>query len=102
MLSFDVEEHILAAMAVRILKGERPEYIPIEEGASAYMFRLARYERWGLKESNLPPGSIVLNRQPLFFGRSHKWYILGGILFISGGDAADSRPAVAASETKKS
>ncbi len=81
LLSFDVEGRAAAAMAVRVLKGERPENIPIVESPNAYMFDWLAMQRWGLKESDLPPGSIVLNRQPTLW-ESYKWYILGGILLL--------------------
>ena len=81
LLSFDVEGHAAAAMAVRILNGEKPVNIPIVESASVYMFDWRALRRWGLEESDLPPGSIVLNRQPTLW-ESYKWYILGGILLM--------------------
>ena len=81
LLSFDVEGHAAAAMAVRILNGEKPVNIPIVESASVYMFDWRALQRWGLEESDLPPGSIVLNRQPTLW-ESYKWYILGGILLM--------------------
>ena len=42
-------------MAVRILKGERPQDIPVVKGADVYMFDWRGLKRWGLKESALPP-----------------------------------------------
>jgi hypothetical protein len=45
------------------------------------MFDWRALQHWGLKESNLPPGSIVLNRQPTLW-EAFKWYILGGISII--------------------
>jgi PAS domain S-box-containing protein len=46
------------------------------------MFDWRALKRWGLKETEIPPGSIVLNRQPTVWV-SYKWYIIGGIsLFI--------------------
>ena len=81
LLSFDVEGHAAAVMAVKVLNGERPESIRIVESASANMFAWRALQRWGLKESDLPPGSIVLNRQPTLW-ESYRWYIIGGILLI--------------------
>jgi PAS domain S-box-containing protein len=81
LLSFDVEGRAAAAMAVRVLNGETPANIPIVESPNAYMFDWLAMERWGLKESDLPPGSLVLNRQPTLW-ESYRWYILGGILLI--------------------
>jgi PAS domain S-box-containing protein len=35
-------------------------------------------KRWGLKEKELPLGSIVINRQPTIWSL-YKWYFLGGV-----------------------
>ncbi len=45
------------------------------------MFDWRAIKRWGLKERNLPQGSIVLNRQPTVW-ESYKAYIIGGISLI--------------------
>lgn len=68
-------------MAVRILDGEKPQDIPRVRGATAFMFDWRALKRWGLRESNLPPGSIQLNRQPIVW-ESNKRYIVGGISLI--------------------
>jgi len=70
-----------ADMAVRILNGERPEDIPVVASKHAYMFDLRALQRWGLKESDLPPGSIVLNRPPSFW-QLYKRYVLAGVLML--------------------
>ena len=66
-----------AKMAVQILNGEKPQDIPVVSSTHAYMFDWRALKRWGLKESSLPPGSIVLNRQPTVW-ELYKWYILAG------------------------
>jgi PAS domain S-box-containing protein len=81
LLSFAVIGHVVAQMVVRVLKGEKPQDIPIVKSADAYMFDWRALKRWGLKESGLPPGSIVLNRQPTVW-ESYKSYIIGGISLI--------------------
>ncbi len=65
-------------MAARMLRGEKPRDIPMVKGVNTYMFDWRALKRWGLKESALPPGSILLNRQPTVW-ESYKAYILGGI-----------------------
>ena len=79
--SFTLQGRIIGEMAVRILKGERPQDIPVVKGADVYMFDWRGLNRWGLKESALPPGSILLNRQPTVW-ESYKAYIVGGISLI--------------------
>ena len=64
-----------------MLKGERPQDIPRVRDITAYMFDSRALKRWGFKESDLPPGSIVLNRQPTVW-ESYKAYIIGGIALL--------------------
>jgi PAS domain S-box-containing protein len=79
--SFEMEGKIIGEMAVRILNRQKPQDIPIVRGASVYMFDWRALQRWGLKERNLPPGSVVLYRQPSFWQR-YKWYISAGIFLL--------------------
>ena len=70
-----------ARTAVRILRGERPELIPVqilEATVPTYDWRELR--RWGIGEANLPVGSVVQFRQPTFWGR-YRWLVIGTTLF---------------------
>lgn len=78
---------IAADMAVRVLNGERPEDIPIVTSKHIYMFNGRALRRWGLKESNLPAGSIILNRPPSFW-ELYKKYVIPGILVLLAETAA--------------
>jgi signal transduction histidine kinase len=79
--SYGAEGRTAADMAVRVLNGEKPENIPIAKSASVYTFDWRALQRWGLKESDLPPGSIVLHREPTVW-ESYKWYIVGGLSLV--------------------
>jgi signal transduction histidine kinase len=68
-------------MALRILKGEKPQEVPVANSPTVYMFDWRALKRWGLKDSKLPAGSIVLNRQPTFW-ELYKWYVIGGVSVI--------------------
>jgi two-component system, NarL family, sensor kinase len=46
------------------------------EGTNVYMFDWRALQRWGLKERDLPPGSIVLYRQPSLW-EQYKWQVVG-------------------------
>jgi PAS domain S-box-containing protein len=74
--SYGEEGRVAGQLAVRILKGEKPQDIPIVKDANVYMFDWRALQRWGLSESALPPGSVVLDRQ-LTFWQSYKQYIIG-------------------------
>jgi PAS domain S-box-containing protein len=75
------DARIAAEMAVRVLNGEKPQDVPVVTSNHVYMFDWRALKRWGMNEKNLPPGSIVLNRQPTAW-ESYKWYIIGGIALI--------------------
>jgi PAS domain S-box-containing protein len=81
LVNWAEDGRLAADMAVRVLNGERPQDIPIVKSEDAYMFDWRALERWGLKESALPAGSIVLNRPPSFW-QVYKRYVLVGVLVI--------------------
>ena len=68
-------------LAVRILQGEDPSTIPVERGSTLYMFDWRQMKRWGIKEGDLPDGSVIVNRELTFF-EAFKWYIIGTVLFV--------------------
>ena len=72
---------VAGSMALRILGGQKPQDIPRVKGVNTYMFDWRAIKRWGLMEKEIPPGSIVVNRQ-LTVWESYKWYIIGGIALI--------------------
>jgi PAS domain S-box-containing protein len=81
LLSWAVVGQTVAQMAVRVLNGEKPQDIPVVKSANVYTFDWRALQRWGLKESDLPPGSIVLYRQSTAW-ESYKSYIVGGVCLI--------------------
>jgi PAS domain S-box-containing protein len=82
LMSHAGEAQSAAAAAVRILNGERPQDIPVVRGANVYMFDWRVLKRWGLKESDLPPGSIVVNREPTFWDAYRRYIIAAIFLFL--------------------
>ena len=81
LLSWAATGQIAAGMALKILNGERPDSISIVKSANVYKFDWRALRRWGFKERNLPPGSVVLYRQPSAWELYHR-YIAGGISLI--------------------
>jgi len=54
-----------ADMAIEILAGKDPATIPVHANPEqAFRVDARALERWGLKRSNLPPGSVVLFHEP--------------------------------------
>jgi PAS domain S-box-containing protein len=71
----------MGEIALRIANGARAQDIPMESAETVPMFDWRALKRWGLKESALPPGSIVLNRESTVW-ESYRSYIIGGVSLI--------------------
>ncbi len=65
-------------MALRILRGDKaPEVTVSHLNTSAYVFDWRELNRLKINEARLPPGSVVVFRQPSFW-TFYKWYIIVG------------------------
>jgi len=71
-----------AIMAERILKGTPPSWIPVlKESPNPIMFDYHEMSKFGLKPSDLPPGSDIINH-PVSLFEEYLRYILIAILII--------------------
>jgi signal transduction histidine kinase len=71
---------------IRILGGEKPGNIKVEPiGFASPKYDWREMQRWGVSESNLPPGSAVLFRAPSTWEK-YSWQIalIAGVIFIQG------------------
>jgi PAS domain S-box-containing protein len=68
-------------MVLRVLSGEKPKDISTVKRVTTYMFDWRALKHWGLDESALPAGSIVLYRQSAAW-ESYKPYIVGSVSLI--------------------
>jgi two-component system, cell cycle sensor histidine kinase and response regulator CckA len=65
-----------ADLAVRVLTGEKPADIPMVVGSFQDTVDLRQLKRWGISERRVPPGSIVLFKEPSIWDRY--WpYVIG-------------------------
>ena len=72
-----------ATMVAAILKGIRANNIPIiRTSPNAYMFDYNVMKRFGIKESALPKGSVIINRQVSLWEQYWGWLL--GIVAIAG------------------
>jgi PAS domain S-box-containing protein len=76
--TFEADGTRVGEIALRIANGARAQNIPIESATKAPIFDWGQLHRWGLKESALPPGSVVLYREPTLWERNRN-YILAGL-----------------------
>jgi PAS domain S-box-containing protein len=72
---------VAGSMALRILRGEKPQDVPREKDLNTNMFDWRTVKRWGLKENEISPGSIILNRQPTLWA-GYKRYVIGGTSLV--------------------
>jgi signal transduction histidine kinase/DNA-binding response OmpR family regulator len=73
--TYDTMTARLADMTLRLANGARPAEIPIEGAPAIPMFDWRQLQRWGLRDSLLPPGSIVRFREPTMW-QQYKWRII--------------------------
>ena len=70
-------------LAARILSGERPENIPvIHDSGTRVNVDGRQLRRWNIAESALPPGTIVLYREPPVWERYEKRFIGCALLVL--------------------
>lgn len=71
-----------AELVLRVLNGESASNIPPQQTRTAHlMFDWRQLRRWGIDESRIPAGSIVMFRSPTFW-EQYKWQISGAIGLI--------------------
>ena len=72
-----------AEIAARILSGEKAENIPVvHDSGTRVTVDLRELVQWNIPESALPPGAIVLFRQPSFWERYEKYIIAAVVLIV--------------------
>ena len=81
IISFASDGNVAGHMAVRILDGEQPQTIHVVKNADVWTFDWRALRRWGFKETDLPPGSIVLDRAPSFW-ELYKHYFVAAIVLV--------------------
>ena len=71
-------------IVARLLSGERPENIPVMHSSNLRVRVDSRaLRRWNIPETALPPGSVVLYREPTLWERDGKYFMVGmGVIAI--------------------
>ena len=82
LVSFEQHGREAAALALRILSGESPSAIPFG-GEQAYisLYDWRELKRWGIPETAVPAGGVILYRQASLW-EEHRSGIIGAILLI--------------------
>ena len=80
--TFELVGIAAADMATEILEGKAPSAIPPRTTPSQhYRVDYQAMQRWGLKEGNLPPGTVVMFKQPTIWDE-HRGAVLAGLFVV--------------------
>ncbi len=80
------DARMTAQLALRVLRGENPDAIPVTTVDSyAYQFDWRQLQRWQIDERLLPAGSIIRYREQSFFQQYQSYVIGGGLVFVGQG-----------------
>ena len=81
LLSAENQGKRFAKIAVKLLSGESVKGMELKGIDTLPMFDWRQLKRWSIDEKRLPPGSIVLYREPSIWN-DHKGKIIGAIVII--------------------
>ena len=71
-----------ARIALRVLRGEKAESIPVVAVDSyTHQYDWRQLQRWGIDETLLPPGSVIRYRESSFFDQ-YRSYVWGGAVIV--------------------
>src|SRR6266481_3104510 len=81
-IDFEKQGARAGELALQLLRGEKlgPSDI-VTQNTNTYTFDWRQLRRWGLKESRLPPGSVIRFREPSVWER-YRWPIVGGLALV--------------------
>jgi signal transduction histidine kinase len=83
LYSLDAHGEEAGNLALRILAGAEPARLPLVEAkASRTMFDWRQLQRWGVSESQLPPGAAVSFREASLWSE-HKLYVVGAVAIVA-------------------
>jgi len=80
---FESDARRLAGMAKRIASGTPAAEIPPERATYSTMIDWRQLQRWGIPESRVPAGSIIVSRTQTFMGQYGGYVLAGVVLFLA-------------------
>ena len=82
MVPVEVQGRLAGEKAARILRGERPGTIPFAgTSMNRFIFDWTQLRRWGIREEDLPAGSVVLFSKPTIW-EDYRGYVVSGVTAI--------------------
>jgi signal transduction histidine kinase len=82
VVSWAADGKVAAEIALRILDGAKPQDIPIVRNDNVYLFDWRALRRWGFRERDLPPGSVVIFRELSVWERTKRIWISALIIIL--------------------
>jgi PAS domain S-box-containing protein len=81
---WEEDYRIAGNMVARVLSGERVQDIPVVHSTNLQVRVDSRaLHRWSISESALPPGSVILYKEPTLWERGKKYFLIGiGVIAI--------------------
>ena len=82
LVDYKKQGSMAGELGLRVLRGEKlgPADI-VTQNTNTFVFDARQLRRWGLSESRLPPGSVILFREPSVWER-YRWPIIGALALI--------------------
>jgi len=80
VMPFEQQGKITAQIVSELLDGKKAQEIPIQTIPGVYMFDWHELQTWHIPESKLPPGSVIMFREPSLWERT--WWIWAAVLLI--------------------
>ena len=87
-VSYDLNRQasLTAKLAARILSGESPDNIPeVDDTIRTVRVDWRQLRRWNISEAKLPPGSVVLYREPTLWERGRKYALVTIVVIVAQG-----------------
>ena len=86
VVSFRAQGTQAADLALRVLRGEAAARLPPEAApTNVFMFDRRALTRWGLREADLPEGSVIINRPPSLWATYGMHLALGATVIAAEG-----------------
>ena len=71
-----------AAIVLRVARGARPQDVPPDHTPRIPSFDARQLKRWGISESRLPAGSVVLFREPTIWNEYRSYIVWTGVVLV--------------------
>jgi ABC-type uncharacterized transport system substrate-binding protein len=84
VVSFRAQGTQAADLALRVMRGEAAERMPpVAAPANVFMYDRRELTRWGLREADLPEGSVIINRPPSLWAGYGRHLLLGAAVIAA-------------------